>query len=414
MLGAARLAVPLVFHNSANTFQAPRSETDTESHRASQGSGQRGPPARRGRKRPPPARPAASRRLGVVTIPGVSGTYVTPRGRRRCCCFPLFPKTNSFPRAPNSLSALGQASARRRRFPPRVLPAPPLASLPAGRGAAPAPGGTAEPSAASHRGAPSPQAAPDSQHGRERAAGVPAEKGSARKVSLSLPGRPRPKPSPGAQNAAGQRCSPGTPRSGRRLPYPPHGRGHTPHAVGRAPGHRPAGRGRRHLGREGRAARPRLPVERPERAARPGPRVAPRGSGRLQAPDLPPAAFLRDVLCGRSRVCVRARGSKYARPEVIQDGHVFKHFSLRSTWKGISNMFQSEELLVSLEKLWQKGSHQKHLSTQGAPSTFCIRTFCVYTSSHPQQYFSNLAGSSAAHQVLKDFQPLMDGWLRRF
>nr|XP_032602444.2 translation initiation factor IF-2 [Taeniopygia guttata] len=320
MLGAARLAVPLFCHNSANTFQAPRSETDTEPHRASQGSGQRGPqPAGAGSALRPPARPAASRRLGGVTSPGVSGTYVTPRGRRCCCCFPPFPKTNSFPRAPNSLSALGQASARRRRFPPRVLPAPPPASLPAGRGAAPAPGGTAEPSAASHRGAPSPRAAPGSQHGRERAAGVPAEKGSARKVSLSLPGRPRPKPSPGAQNAAGQCCSPGTPRSGRRLPYPPHGRGHTPHAVGRAPGHRPAGRGRRHLGREGRAARPRLPAERPERAgrngtarlgpARPGPRVAPRGSGRLPAPDRPAGAFLRDVLYGRSRVCVRARGS---------------------------------------------------------------------------------------------------------
>lgn len=34
-------------------------------------------------------------------------------------------------------------------------------------------------------------------------------------------------------------------------------------------------------------------------------------------------------------------------------GTFFTYLSLHSTRKGISNMFQSEELLISLEKLWQ-------------------------------------------------------------
>ncbi|XP_041892112.1 spermatogenesis-associated protein 5-like protein 1 [Corvus kubaryi] len=151
--------------------------------------------------RPParPSRPAASRRLGGVTSRGVSGTYVTLRGRRRC--FSPFPKTNSFPRPRNSLSALGQPSARRRRFLPQVLPAPPPPSLPAGRGAAPAP---RRDSGAQHRlppgsSFPPPQAAPGSQHGRGKAAGAPAEKDSTRKVSLPLPSRPEPGPNPGRQ-----------------------------------------------------------------------------------------------------------------------------------------------------------------------------------------------------------------------
>ncbi|XP_056341886.1 alpha-protein kinase 3-like [Oenanthe melanoleuca] len=70
----------------------------------------------------------------------------------------------------------------------------------------------------------------------------------------------RPVPSRGVTSprvSGTYRCSPGTPRSGRRLPRSPHGRGHTPRAGGRAPGHRPAGRGRRHLGREGAAPQPR-------------------------------------------------------------------------------------------------------------------------------------------------------------
>ncbi|XP_064288043.1 uncharacterized protein LOC135307209 [Passer domesticus] len=94
MLAAARLAVPLFFHSSVNTFQATRSENDTEFHRAREGSGERAPP---GRKRPPPVPPPQG--AWRSHEPRSFGTYVTPRGRRRCCFSP-FPMTNSFPRPP--------------------------------------------------------------------------------------------------------------------------------------------------------------------------------------------------------------------------------------------------------------------------------------------------------------------------
>lgn len=120
-------------HNSANTFRAIRSENDTEFPRANEGSGPARPrqPAGAGSALRPPACPAASRRLGGVTSRGVSGTYVTPRGRRRCC-FSTFPKTNPFPRPPTpSVSWDKPAPAAVASFPrscsPRRQP-----SLPAG------------------------------------------------------------------------------------------------------------------------------------------------------------------------------------------------------------------------------------------------------------------------------------------
>lgn len=258
--------------------------------------GSAAPPARRGRKRPPPARPAASRRLGGVTSRGVSGTYVTPRGRRRCCFSP-FLKTNSFPRPPTpsvpwDKPASAAVASFPRSCPPRRLPP----SLPAGRGAAPAP---RRDSGAQRRLPPGSSFPPP---GSPRFPTWPRENGQSpgeeglRKESFPLAPRPAPTQAnpPAAWNTAGRRCSPGTPRSGRRLPYSPHGRGHTPRAGGRAPGHRPAGRGRRHLGREGRAPRPRAAHraalsgrEGRGRSAHPDPAVAPRGRGILQAGQLP-------------------------------------------------------------------------------------------------------------------------------
>ncbi|CAN8183821.1 unnamed protein product [Coccothraustes coccothraustes] len=110
MLAAARLAVPLFFHNSANTFQATRSENDTEFHRASEGSG-------RARPRQPAGAGSALRPPPVPPPQGASAESRVAEFR--------------------ALTALGQASVHRRRFLPQVLPTPP--SLPAGRGAAPAP-----------------------------------------------------------------------------------------------------------------------------------------------------------------------------------------------------------------------------------------------------------------------------------
>ncbi|XP_048142816.1 proline-rich protein 2-like [Corvus hawaiiensis] len=181
MLATPRLAVSLVFHHSVNTFQTTRSENDTEFHRASGGSGERGPASPPGQEAPsahPPTRPSVpSRRL------------TAPRRSHESRSFGhLLPWDNPAPAA---------AASFPKSFPPRRLP-------PCRRDAAlPQPrGGTAEPSTASRRGAPSPpppQAAPGSQHGRGKAAGAPAEKDSTRKVSLPLPSRPEPGPNPGRQ-----------------------------------------------------------------------------------------------------------------------------------------------------------------------------------------------------------------------
>lgn len=292
-------------HNSTNTFRAIRSENDTEFPRASEGSGAARPrqPAGAGSALRPPACPAASRRLGGVTSRGVSGTYVTPRGRRRCC-FSTFPKTNPFPRPPTpSVSWDKPAPAAVASFPrscsPRRQP-----SLPAGgtrrcpspaagqRSPAPPPTGELLPSAP-------PRAAPGSQHGRGRAAGVPAEKGSARKVSLSLPGRPQPKPIPSCpehgRTVLLTRYSPlrpppalfaarprsYTPRRGTGSGTPPGGAGPPPSWAGRSsasaasclPAEPWAGRARR------------------GGSADPDPWVAPRGRGMLQAGQLPRGVF---------------------------------------------------------------------------------------------------------------------------
>ncbi|XP_074408724.1 uncharacterized protein LOC141730959 [Zonotrichia albicollis] len=94
--------------------------------------GSAAPPARRGRKRPPPARP--SRRLKAPRRSHESRSF----GHLRNAAGPPpllflpFPEDELVSETPNSLSALGQASVRRRRFLPQVLPAPPPPSLPAG------------------------------------------------------------------------------------------------------------------------------------------------------------------------------------------------------------------------------------------------------------------------------------------
>lgn len=120
------------FYYSIQTSQATRSQNDDDGAGGVKAA-KRGASPRRG-KAPAAARPAgkeapsAPSRPAPVTSGGVSGTYVTPRGRGRCC----FPPPPSFPRPRNSLTALGHASARRRRrhlpAPPQVLPAPPPAS----------------------------------------------------------------------------------------------------------------------------------------------------------------------------------------------------------------------------------------------------------------------------------------------
>lgn len=343
--------------------------------------------------------PVPSRRLGGVTSRGVSGTYVTPRGRRRCCFSP-FPKANSFPRPPQ----LPQCPGTSQRPPPQ-LPSPgasrPAASLPAGgtrhcpspaagqRSPAPPPAGELLPPQGSPRFPTWPRESGRSPGGEEFRDG---------KFPSRSPAGPDPSRSPAARDAVGRRCSPGTPRSGRRLPRSPHGRGHTPRAGGRAPGHRPAGRGRRHLGREGIAPQPRA-AQRAALSREGGPgRLIPTHEWHLLEEGyarhetcLVGFFFLKrqdvSILCGRSRVCARSRGSKYTPPEVIPDGHVFKHLSLHSTEKG-SSMLQSEELLVSLEKLWQvcqKGSHQKHCQHKEplppSVSEFFVCTYRVIQSS---------------------------------
>lgn len=299
MLAAARLAVPLVFHHSINTFQATRSENDTEFHWTSEGSGERGPASSPGQEAPSarPSCPAASRRLGRVTSRGVSGTYVTPRGRR-CCCFSPSQRRTRFRDPPQ----LPQCPGTSQPSPPS-LPSPgasrPAASLPAGgtrhcpspaagqRSPAPPPAGELLP----------PQAAPGSQHGRGRAAGVPAEKGSARKVSLSLPGQPRLEPIPGhperGRTALLTRYTPLRPPPAPLAPRP---RSYTPRR-GTGSGTPPGGAGPppSWAGRNS-ASTPRCPESRPERggrarAADPDPRVAPRGRGTRQARDLPRGGF---------------------------------------------------------------------------------------------------------------------------
>ncbi|XP_031965097.1 basic proline-rich protein-like [Corvus moneduloides] len=189
MLATARLAVSLVFHHSVNTFQTTRSENDTEFHRASGGSGERGPASPPGQEAPsahPPVRPVPPPH-GASAESRVEEFRALTRTRFRGPATPSVPWDNPAPAA---------AASFPKSFPPRRLP-------PCRRDAAlPQPrGGTAEPSTASRRGAPSPppQAAPGSQHGRGKAAGAPAEKDSTRKVSLPLPSRPEPGPNPGRQ-----------------------------------------------------------------------------------------------------------------------------------------------------------------------------------------------------------------------
>lgn len=296
MLAAARLAVPLVFHHSVNTFQATRSENDTEFHRASEGSGGARPrqPAGAGSALRPPV---PSRRLTAPRRSHESRSF----GHLRNAAGPppLFlplPEDELVSEAPQ----LPQRPGTSQR-PPPSLPSPgpsrPAASLPAGgtrRGPSPAAGQRSPAPPPAGELLP-PQAAPDSQHGRGKAAGAPAEKDSARKVSLSLPGRPQPGPNPGrpgrSQTALLTRYTPLRPPP---APLPARPRSYTPRR-GTGSGTPPGGRGRRHLGREGilpqpRAAR-RAALEwggrRGGGPADSDPRVAPRGRGILQARDLP-------------------------------------------------------------------------------------------------------------------------------
>lgn len=221
MLAAARLAVPVVFHQRRTGSFTGRARRGRERGPAGAGSAL-SPPAR-----PVPSRP--SRRPGPVTSPGLSGTYVTP-----LLFLPLPEKTNSFPRPPNSLSAPGQASARpAASFLPRRLRA-------GGTQLCPSPAAGQRSQRRLPPGAPSPSQSRFPTWPRESGRSPGGE--GLRQQSFPLAPRPalsRTDPQP-AHNAAGRRCSPGTARSGRRSP---HGRGHTPRAGGRTPGHRPAGRG---------------------------------------------------------------------------------------------------------------------------------------------------------------------------
>lgn len=267
------------------------------------GRGQRGPASPPGQEAPS-ARP--SRRLKAPRRSHESRSFGHLRNTTGppLLLFLHFPEDEPVSETPNSLSVLGQASARRRRFLPQVLLASPPALPPCRRDAAlPQPrGGTAEPSAASHRGAPSlrpPRAAPGSQHGRGRAAGVPAEKGSARKVSLSLPGRPQPKPIPSrpehGRTALLTRYSPLRPPPALFAARP---RSYTPRR-GTGSGTPPGGAGPppSWAGRSSASAASCLPTEpwagraRRGGSADPDPWVAPRGRGMLQAGQLPRGVF---------------------------------------------------------------------------------------------------------------------------
>lgn len=295
MLAAAPLGAPLLcilwvvfFNHSIKPFQATRSENDEEFKTGGEGDGgrrlgqraaPRGPP---GKEAPSaPSRPAAPRRAAAaarasapVTSRGLSGTYVTPRGRCRCSCPPPaspLPKASWFPRPRNSLSAPGGTSppapaAPRlpRSFPPRRLPPGGkrrCAPRPAGSAPAPRRDGPARSAASGARRRLLPgellprQAAPGSQHGRGKAAGAPAAKRLREEKfpspSADRPRRPNPLP-PGysgrARAAHPAPSSSGSRPSARPPPAPPPSPRtaaviHPAAAGGRAPGHRPRGAG---------------------------------------------------------------------------------------------------------------------------------------------------------------------------
>lgn len=160
MLAAAPLAVPLLFFTTASRLfrrLAPRTTRGLKRRArrfpaAGEASGRarprraapRGPPGKEAPSAPSrPATPrreaAAARATAPVTSWGVSGAYVTPRGRCRCCFLPP-PESELVSEAPQ----LPQRPRTSQRPPPPPLssrgPARPGASLPSGSGAAPANG----------------------------------------------------------------------------------------------------------------------------------------------------------------------------------------------------------------------------------------------------------------------------------
>lgn len=152
------------------------------------------------------------------------GRCCIPRSRRRARCrgsaTPSAPRDPPPPRSslPRSLPPRREAAVR-----------PPTAgSAPAPRRDSPARRPPAKPGAVSRWGKLLPcQAVPGSQHGRGKAAGAPAGKAFARKVSFSLSLPPRPAPAaeaPSPRRRPAPRCSPSPLRSGCRPAAPPPGR----------------------------------------------------------------------------------------------------------------------------------------------------------------------------------------------
>lgn len=401
MLAAAPLGAPLLcilwvvfFNHSIKPFQATRSENDEEFKTGGEGDGgrrlgqraaPRGPP---GKEAPSaPSRPAAPRRAAAaaarasapVTSRGLSGTYVTPRGRCRCSCPPpglpppegeLVSEAPQLPQRPGR----DKPARARRPSPPQVLPAPPppsrreAALRPAAGRQRPGPaagrprtvGRQRSPAPPPAGRAPSPPGSPRLPTWPRKSGRSPGGEEAPRgKVSLTLR-RPAPAAEPPAAwvQRPGPRCSPGAlqlrlppqrPAAASPAALSPHRRGHTPRRRrGTGSGTPPArGGAAAILGGAGRREGLRRRRRRPRGAVRGEPPCVGRagaGPAPLSPRVAPGGRRIRRTRERYLRVCgvvflknptfpffVHHPGSVlYVRalPEVNKDGRVFRYLSL--------------------------------------------------------------------------------------